>query len=148
MQAAFLWRDEPLNNFDIINQTLVLTMRHPSFDQDLAIKGFFYRSPTDLIKTKLIIDYCEEPDHLVTIGLDVQDQTSKIGYKNYTFDIYGSHEISEFDLNVKGSVSLRPGIYKTDNVGSYKRGYIPLQEGILYAYYNAKEREIEFNVSF
>lgn len=148
MRAALQWRNEPLFNDDKDNQTTVLTIRHPSFLKDVTFSGSYYKSSVDLYKTKLIVNYCDEPDHLLTLESSMRDLSSIVGYRNYSLAILAHHEISELDLNVQGSIGARPGLYETINIAKYKRGYLPLQDGFLIGLLDLQAKEISYLVSF
>lgn len=101
LNAALLWRNEPLVGNDKDNQTVLFTLRHPTFTKDITVAGNLYRNPIDLIKAKLQIEYCDEPDQLLSLGAGIRDSSSLVGYRNYSYEVYGKHEISEFDLDVR-----------------------------------------------
>lgn len=148
MRAALKWKNEPLIGFDKDNQSALLTLRHPSFTKDVTFKGIIYRSPIDLLKTKVVVEYCDEPEHLLTFGAGFKDQTTIVGYRNYSFEMFGIHDASELDFDVRGSVGARSGIYETLTKGRYKRGYLPLQDGELLGLVNIHNKEVHFFVSF
>lgn len=147
MRAALQWRNEPLQGIDKLNQTAMFSIRHPSFQQDVTFKGSLYQSPVDLINANLIVNYCEEPDHLLTLAAVAKDLISFVGYHNYTFDIRGTHEASKFDLDVEGTVGARPGLYEINSVGKYSRDYLSLQEGLLMGLINLRSKEILYEKS-
>lgn len=101
MRAALQWKNEPLSGLDKDNQTALLTLRHPSFTKDVTFKGILYRSPIDLLKTKVVVEYCDEPEHLLTFGAGFKDETTIVGYRNYTFEMFGIHDASELDFDVR-----------------------------------------------
>lgn len=142
MRAALQWRNEPLQGNDIANQSAMLTIRHPSFQKDVTFRGELYRNPIDLIKTKFELDYCDDPDHFLSLKAILQDLSTIVGYRNYSFEIIGLHPISELDLYGIGSIGARPDLYETHNIGRYKRGYMPVQDGKLIGLLNLKENEI------
>lgn len=147
MRAALQWRNEPLQGIDKLNQTAMFSIRHPSFQQDVTFKGSLYQSPTDLINTYLIVNYCEETDHLLTLAAVARDLTTFVGYRNYTFDILGTHDASKFNLSVEGTVGARPGLYEMNSVGKYSRDYLALQEGLLMALLDLRSKEILYEKS-
>lgn len=145
VKAALRWRSEPLDGLDSANQTILLTITHPSFLKDITFNGNYYRNNIDLLKTKLIVDYCDDSDHLLHVECGIRDQTSIVGHRNYSISVFASHPVSELDLDATGSISSRPGIYATNNYGHYKRGYLPLQEGMLNGRINLFEKEIYYH---
>lgn len=142
MRAALQWRNEPLHGIDKANQSAMLTIRHPSFQKDVTFKGELYRSPIDLIKTKFELDYCDDPDHFLSLQGKLQDLTTIVGYRNYSYEVIGVQAVSELDLYGVGSIGARPDLYETNNVGRYKRGYMPEQDGLLICMINLKDNEI------
>lgn len=147
MKAALMWRNNPLVGDDKDNQTAMFSLGHPSFEKDITVKGLWYRSKLELLKTSVVADYCDDPYHLLTFDAVIKDNSPLMGYNNYTFFIKSIHEISELNLDVDGSVGIRPGLYETSSTSSYKRGYLPLQEGILVGILDMKGREIFYHVS-
>lgn len=147
MRAALQWRNEPLYGIDKLNQTAKLSIRHPSFQQDVTFQGSIYQSPIDLVNAKLIVNYCEEADHLLTLVAVAKDLTSFVGYHNYTFSILGTHEASKFDLGVEGSIGARPGLYELNSTGRYSRDYLSLQEGLLAAMIDLRSKELLYEKS-
>lgn len=142
MHAAVRWRNEPIESIDTINQTLELSILHPTFEKDVTFKGKYFRDPVDLFRGHVEFEYCDEPEHLLTLSAVVKDLTTQTGYRNYTFHLLGEHVASELDLNALGSVGLRPGLYEMDNQAHYKRSYLPLQEGSLVGMLNMRSKEI------
>lgn len=147
MRAAFQWRNEPLQGIDKLNQTAIFSIRHPSFQQDVTFKGNLYQSPVDLINANLVVNYCEEVDDLLTLAAIAKDLTTSVVNRNYTFDIIGTHVASKLDLDVKGTVGVRPGLYELNSAGKYTRDYLPLQEGVLIGLINLRSKEILYEKS-
>lgn len=147
MRAALQWRNEPLQGIDKLNQSARFSIRHPSFQRDVTFSGSVYQSSIDLIKANLIVNYCEEEDHLLTLAAEAKDLTSFVGYHNYTFNILGTHEASKFDLNVEGTIGARPGLYELNSIGRYSRDYLALQEGLLIALLDLRSKEILYEKS-
>jgi hypothetical protein len=52
------------------------------------------------------------------------------------------------DLKVQGQVKLDGKIYETNNEGSYKRSYLPLQTGNLKGRVDSLLKEVEFEVKY
>lgn len=147
MRAALQWRNEALQGIDKLNQTAVFSIRHPSFIQDVTFKGSVYQSSIDLLNANLIVNYCEEEDHLLTMSAVAKDLTSFSGYRNYSFSILGKHEASKFDLSVEGTAGAQPGLYEMNSVGKYSRDYLSLQEGLLMGMLNLYSKEILYEKS-
>lgn len=144
VKAALTWRSEPLYGLDKSNQSVLLSITHPSFIKDITFNGNYYRNNIDLFKAKLEIDYCDDPTHLLQLECGLQDLSSIVGHRNYSVSVYAQHLVSELDLDATGSISSRPGVYATSNFGRYKRGYLPLQKGLLNGRINLIDKEIRY----
>lgn len=144
MRAALRWRNEPLDGIDSVNQTVQLTLLHPTFPKDVTIKGHYFRDLIELFRAHVEVEYCEDPEHFLTMDVVAKDLTRLMGYRNYTFQIFGEHGASELDLNARGSIGARPGLYEMENEARYKRSYLPMQEGSLIGMLNLKSKEIHY----
>lgn len=144
VSGAIRWQNEPLKSNDRSNQTILLTLRHPSFAKDVTFNGKYYRSDIDIVRGKVEIDYNGQEDHLVTFEAALMDYTPVTGYRNYSLQVLGHHEISEFDLNALASVAARPGVYETKNYGMYKRSVIPLEDSQLNAGIDLHRNEVHY----
>lgn len=147
VKAALTWRSEPLGGLDRANQSVLLSITHPSFQKDIKFSGNYYRNNIDLLKAKLEIDYCDDPQHLLRLECGLRDQTSLVGHRNYSVTVFALHPVSELDLDATGTISSRPGVYATSNFGRYKRGYLPLAEGILNGRINLAGKELLYQKS-
>lgn len=145
MRAALNWRNEPLTGEDKFNQSLMLALRHPSFTKDVTFQANCYKSNVDLINGKLVIDYCDDPEHLLTVEAGIKDQSTIVGFRNYSANVFGHHEVSELNLDGFSSFGARPGLYETKNYGIYKRGYLPLQDGILVGALDLNHNEVKYH---
>lgn len=144
MRAALHWRNEPLMGIDTVDQTIELSILHPSFQKDVTFKGKYFRDPVELFRAHVEVDYCDEPEHLLTLHAVAKDLTGQVGYRNYSFNLLGEHAASELDLKVQGSVGVRPGLYEIENQAHYKRSYLPIQEGSLIGMVNMRSKEIHY----
>lgn len=61
-------------------------------------------------------------------------------------DIFGEHLATELDLDMRGSIGSRPGLYEIYSNARYKRGYLPLQEGSLDGFLDLRTNEIYYKV--
>lgn len=145
INAALTWRNEVLNANDKCNQTLLLVVKHPSFRKDVTFNANYYRSNVDLMHGKLAIDYHNDPEHLLTLEGGIMDSSEQLNHRNYSMRMVGMHEISNFDLNALGSVAAKSGVYETKNFGWYKRGYLPLLEGLLNAGVDIPNNDIHYH---
>lgn len=144
VNAALTWRNEPLNENDRSNQTVLITLYHPAFTKNVTFNANYYRSNIDLVHGKLVIDYHEYPEHLLTVEGGIFNYTSLLNYRNYSVSAFGSHAASEFNLQALASIAARPGIYETKNFGIYKRSYLPLQEGLFNAGVDLYNNDIHY----
>jgi hypothetical protein len=147
MRAAIKWTDEPSEGLHTANQKTLISLRHPSFERDITLQGNYHRNPLELFSTKILVEYAEDPMHLLTFGATLKDLSSMMGHRNYTLGFFGNHEASELELEASGSVSVKPGLYEGWSSGKYKRGYLPLQEGSVVSFLNLHDKEIFYNVS-
>lgn len=145
MRASLKWSNEPLTGIDRNNQTLLVTLRHPSFTKDVTLNANYYRSSIDLVRGKLVIDYHDDPEQLLTFVGGIKDYTTLVGHRNYSIHAFGLHDRSELSVNALASIAAQPGIYETKNFGLYKRGYLPLQEGLLNAGLNMHENDLLYH---
>lgn len=145
IKAALTWRNEPLTLNDKSNQTILFVIKHPSFRKDVTFNANYYRNNIDLVRGKLIVDYHENPEHLLTLEGGIMDSTQLIKHRNYSIHVFGLHEQSNFDLYALGSIAANSGVYATKNFGRYKRGYLPLQEGLLNAGIDFPHNDIHYH---
>lgn len=145
MRALFQWKNEPTDNVSEINHTASFTIKHPSLETDISLKGQFYKSPGD-IQSNILVEYCDDPDHLLKFETAVKHLLT-VNYRNYSMRIFGEHIISELDLGMLGSIGARPGLYELYSSSKYKRGYLPLQEGSLDGFLNLRANEVYYRVS-
>lgn len=145
IKAALTWRNEPLAENDKANQTVLFVIKHPSFRKDVTFNANYYRNSIDLIHGKLSVDYHEDPEHLLTLEAGIMDSTQMLQHRNYSMHVMGFHELSSFDLYALGSIAARSGVYGTKNFGRYKRGYLPLQDGLLNAGIDFTKNDIHYH---
>lgn len=145
IKAALTWRNEPLALNDKSNQTILFVIKHPSFEKDVTFNANYYRNNIDLVRGKLIVDYHNDPEHLLTLEGGIMDSTPVINHRNYSMHVFGFHEQSNFDLYALGSVAANSGVYATKNFARYKRGYLPLQEGLLNAGVDIPNNDIHYH---
>lgn len=138
------WRTEPLDVGDKDKQSLLFTLRHPSFEKDVTLKGTFYRGNVDLLRLGLVVDYSDDETHLANFSAAVRDLSTILGYRNYTIEILANHEASELDLIGFASLGSQYSHYETTSFGSYKRGYLPLQDGAFLAYLDLRQKDIKY----
>lgn len=145
IKAALTWRNEPLRSDDKYNKSILFVIKHPSFKKNVTFNANYYRNNIDLVHGKLTVDYHDSPKHLLTLEGGIMDATELQKYRNYSMFIAGIHEESTFDLHALSSIAARSGVYETKNFGRYKRGYLPLQEGLLNAGIDLPRNDIHYH---
>lgn len=140
VKGAVKWADESAG--EVTKQTLLVLLGHPTFEQDITVKGAYYSDETDLLKTNLDISYTQSETHHISIGFNAKDLTPTVGYRNYSYHLFGAHDASDLDLDSIGSVGLRLGLYEVDTNSHYKRGYLSRMEGYTTGKVDVKQREI------
>lgn len=144
INAGLSWKSEPMDEGDLDKQSLVFSLRHPSFEKDVTFKGTFYRGNVDLIRLGLVVDYSDDEMHLANVSAAVRDLSSIVGYRNYTIEILANHEASELALVGFGSIGSKNGHYEVSSYGSYKRGYLSLQDGAMITYLDLKQKDVKY----
>lgn len=144
VSAAITWRNEPLGPHDKINQSVLIVIKHPSFRKDVEFNANYYRNDIDLVHGKIIFDYHDSPEHLLTLEAGLRNSTELMQHRNYTIYAIGSHPESEWDLYALASLASQAYVYQTKNFGRYKRGYLPLQEGLLNAGIDLPQNDIHY----
>lgn len=114
--------------------------------QDITLKGVYYSDDKDLLKTNLDIHYTRSENHHISIGLNAKDLTPTVGYRNYTYRLFGLHEASDLDLDSMGSVGLRLGLYELNTNSHYKRGYLSRMDGYVIGKMDVKQKEVILEV--
>lgn len=144
VSAGLTWRNEELGPNDKINQSVLLVVRHPSFRKDVELNANYYRNDVDLVNGKLVFDYHDDPDHLLTIEAGLKDGSQLMQQRNYSIFAIAHHAQSELDLYSVGSIASKAYVYQTKNYGRYKRGYVPIQEGLLNAGIDLPQNDIHY----
>ncbi|XP_055389464.1 uncharacterized protein LOC129618631 [Condylostylus longicornis] len=145
IKTGFNWRSEPLTGIDREHQTAMLTIGHPSFSKDMTLKGFYYRSPIELLKFGLKLDYSNDPRHLLNVNGVLRDESQQnSGIYNFSYKLDAEHNISDFILNVHGIASAKPAYYYTLSKGLYKRSYFPIKHGSILSKLDIVKKEIEY----
>lgn len=146
IQGTLQWRDlaASINNKD--HQSVMIGLKHPSFDKDVTLQGSYYHDKFNSAKIEVDFDYTEDEDHHAKFRTDVKNLSEDVGYKNYTISVLASHLASELNLVFDGSVGLKPSHYIVEAAGSYKRGYLPDMELELLGFLNMDTKEIKVYV--
>ncbi|XP_030377336.1 uncharacterized protein LOC115626195 [Scaptodrosophila lebanonensis] len=144
IRTSLLWQAEPLHKADRDHQTFVLTVGHPYLEKDIKCRASYYRGLVDLLKTQLTIDYSDNPEQLVVLGVHLKDLYQQLGHTNYTFQFYAHHQASELDAQLNGTLAARSSYYKTESTAHYKRDYYPTKYGKFLALLDLNKRELEY----
>lgn len=146
MRAGFHWKAHELQGDDIDNQTAIFVIKHPSFERDVTFTGSYYRSTVDVLNLGFMLEYTEDPDHLVKFAAQMRNLTKESSTKSYQLTLNGMHEISELALDFDGTLEFKPKLYELNSKGSYKRSYISLQEMEMNGLLDIEEKKVKFYV--
>lgn len=140
VRGGVKWVDE--SDSDVTRQNLLVLLGHPTFEQDITLKGSYYSDEKDLLKTNLDIRYTHADSHHLSVGFNAKDLTSTVGYRNYSYSLFGLHDASNLDLESAGSVGLRLGLYELNSNSHYKRGYLSRMEGYVISKLDVMQKEV------
>lgn len=146
-ETSVQWKnhEKPENKKE--NQTVSMTIKHPSFEKDVNLQGSYFRDQNKILKLHVSYDYSEDIDHAAVFSSELRNWSEELGYKNYTVNLLANHPASELNFVFDGSIGHKPNNYKMDAFGSYKRGYLPEMEMDFVTYGDLDEKEIKFYVS-
>lgn len=145
--AKFQWFDLEPNRLGKDHQSVILSLKHPSFDKDVMLSGSYYRDGFNVTSLEIELDYTEDEDHHAKFKSEIKNMTAEVGFKNYTITLFASHPASELNLVFDGSMGFQPKNYKVEAFGSYKRGYLPEMELDLIGFVDTETKEVKFYVS-
>ncbi|XP_053697453.1 uncharacterized protein LOC128744450 [Sabethes cyaneus] len=140
LRGVVRWIDDSAGAFS--KQTVLILLGHPTFEQDITMKGVYYSDDRNLLKTNVDIEYTQAANQHISFAFDAKDLTSLVGYRNYSYTLSGLHEASDLDLNSQGSVGLRLGLYELDSRSYYKRGYLSRIDGYVIGKVDVKQKEL------
>ncbi|XP_062546026.1 uncharacterized protein LOC134212310 [Armigeres subalbatus] len=140
LKGAVRWADESAG--EITQQSLLVLFGHPTFEQDITVKGVYYSDSRDLLKTNLDIRYTHSDSHHISAGFNAKDMTPTVGYRNYSYRLFGSHDASDLDMDSTGSVGLRLGLYELNTNSHYKRGYLSRMDGYVIGKVDVLQKEV------
>ncbi|XP_055847743.1 uncharacterized protein LOC129913211 [Episyrphus balteatus] len=144
LRTGLLWQSEKLQQGDKDNQSIVFTIGHPYLEKDVQFKGSFYRGLEDLVKANLIVEYSDDPDHLLTLEALLKDLGTRNSITNYTLDVVVLHPASTLNVNVHGIAMAKSSYYKADTNAFYQRGYFPIKKGRFLAKLDLNNKEFEY----
>lgn len=144
--AKLQWLDHESNTLGKDHQSVILSLKHPSFDKDVMLTGSYYRDGFNMTSLEIDFDYTEDEDHHAKFKSEIRNMTAEAGFKNYTISLFASHIASELNLAFDGSMGLQPKNYKIEAAGSYKRGYLPEMELELIGFIDTETKEAKFYV--
>ncbi|XP_012252389.2 uncharacterized protein LOC105683963 [Athalia rosae] len=142
--AGFDW--SKFNTDDLEKwQEAVLSFKHPSFEKDVTFTAkLFNGDPKSLVKVGLVVDYSTEPEKLLVLSGRIRDESVWPLDRKYSYEIIGRHPNTRLDLRVQGSVHKHGLVYgKLSNFATYKRSFLPVEAGQLYASVDLSLYEIE-----
>ncbi|XP_055591953.1 uncharacterized protein LOC129743787 [Uranotaenia lowii] len=140
LRGAVKWLDT--SEASVTKQSLLVSLGHPTFEQDITLQGVYYADDKDLLKTNVDIRYTHSDNHHVSVGFNAKDLTSEVGYRNYSYNLFGHHEASDLDMTSVGSVGLRLGLYELYSNSNYKRGYLSRMDGYVIGKLDVAEKEV------
>ncbi|PSN49824.1 hypothetical protein C0J52_08839 [Blattella germanica] len=121
----------------------VVSIKHPSFIRDVTVNGQYSSDDKDLIDVMADLAYSTDMNKKLSLSGKLRDN-SQGRLRHYNFEVLGSHPATRLDLKVQGQVKVDGKVYETNNVGSYKRSYLPLQTGNLKGRLNTVLKEVEY----
>lgn len=146
VEGSFQWQD--LSNTSSDNHQFVkFALKHPKFEKDVTVQGSYFRNKEILGKIEIDVDYTEDESHHAKFISIIENQSDRVGYKNYTVHVNGEHDASDLHLFLDGSLGLQQNYYKMEANGNYKRGYLPDMELELLSYIDFNQKEIKIYVS-
>ncbi|KAJ9580978.1 hypothetical protein L9F63_023839, partial [Diploptera punctata] len=138
--ASFDWKRLSMNPK---KHHAVVSIKHPSFKRDVTLNGHYYSDESELMYIKTDLEYSTDMRQKLALSGKVKDNSNGTS-KQYVFEVLGTHPATRLDLKVQGQVKFDGKVYETNNVGSYKRSYLPLQTGSLKGRVNTILKEIEY----
>lgn len=147
IESSLQWQDHKLSEKNEDHQSLLLGLKHPSFDKDLTINGSYYRDAMKSAKVEVDYVYTEDEDHHAKFTAEVKNWSEELGYKNYTVSAFASHPASSLNLLYDASVGLKPNYYRIEATGLYKISYLAEMELDMVSFIDVDKKEIKFYVS-
>lgn len=147
LRTGLIWQAEPLVDDDKEHQTVIVTVGHPDLEKDVVMKAKYYRGIFELLKIDCVIDYSDEPDHLIGVGLVLKDMHQNLGSTNYLLQLNAHHMASDLELQLNGTVIMEPSLYKTKFDANYKRSFYDDRRGQFLTSLDVDKKEIEYIVS-
>ncbi|KAL9926249.1 apolipoprotein lipid transfer particle isoform 1-T7 [Glossina fuscipes fuscipes] len=144
LRTGLIWQAEPLVNDDKEHQTVIVTVGHPDLEKDVVMKAKYYRGISELLKIDCVIDYSDEPDHLIGVGLVLKDMHQYLGSTNYLLQLNAHHMASDLELQLNGTVIMEPTLYKTKFDANYKRSFYDDRRGQFLTSLDVDKKEIEY----
>ncbi|EAU76737.1 AGAP008809-PA, partial [Anopheles gambiae str. PEST] len=78
------------------------------------------------------------------MGLDLNDMQPIVGFWNYSYHLFSTHEASDLDLDSIGSIGLRPGLWGVSSNSHYKRAYLSQMHGHVLGWMNLHQKEMHY----
>lgn len=146
IQGKFQWRDLEVAEKSKDHQSLMIAVKHPSFEKDVTLQGSYLRDQQNLAIIEIDFDYTDAEDHHAKFVSQIKNLSKEVGYKNYTISVSGVHAASELNLAFDASLGLKLNNYKMEATGLYKRGYLPEMGLEMIGFIDIDNKEIKFYV--
>lgn len=126
-------------------QQAVLSLKHPSFNKDVTCTvKLDNRNVSDFVNVALVLDYSSQAEKRLVLTGRVSDESQLPTNRRYSYEIVGKHPNTRLDLRVNGAVNNHGFIWaKIENYASYKRSFLPVENGQLYAAVDFSKYQIE-----
>uniref|UniRef100_A0A182IB32 Uncharacterized protein n=1 Tax=Anopheles arabiensis TaxID=7173 RepID=A0A182IB32_ANOAR len=136
------WRD--LANSSTDGQQIRVFLGHPSFQRDVTVDARYFTDPKHWFSSKAELRYNDDNEHLLAMGLDLNDMQPIVGFWNYSYHLFSTHEASDLDLDSIGSIGLRQGLWGVSSNSHYKRAYLSQMHGHVLGWMNLHQKEMHY----
>lgn len=144
LEGSLQWRDLEYESKTSDHQSIVLGLKHPSFEKDVMLTGSYVREKSKKSRVEVEYNYSDDEEHLAKFSAEIQNLSADVGYKNYTINVFGSHPVSELELMFDGSIGMKTNNYKAEADGNFMRSYLGNNVLRLEGYLNSENREIKY----
>uniref|UniRef100_A0A8W7PWS0 Vitellogenin domain-containing protein n=1 Tax=Anopheles coluzzii TaxID=1518534 RepID=A0A8W7PWS0_ANOCL len=142
VRGGVVWRD--LANRSTDGQQIRVFLGHPSFQRDVTVDARYFTDPKHWFSSKAELRYNDDNEHLLAMGLDLNDMQPIVGFWNYSYHLFSTHEASDLDLDSIGSIGLRPGLWGVSSNSHYKRAYLSQMHGHVLGWMNLHQKEMHY----
>lgn len=148
IESNILWRDHKASETNKDHQSIMLGLKHPSFDKDVTINGFYYRDAMKSARVEIDYVYTEDEDHHAKFAAEIKNWSEELGYKNYTVSVLSSHPATNLNLLYDASIGLKPNYYRIEATGLYKISFLAEMELDMVSFIDVDKKEIKVYVCF